>query len=109
MTRDEHKAAIQSLYGMIAADHQADASAILNNLSNDYEETLTGYEAANANVQTLTANNEKLRNVNADLFLQVGETRKKTETKPTEQDGKKTEAEKKLTFESLFNEKGELI
>lgn len=105
MTRDDHKKAIQSLFGMIAPDHQAAASEILNNLSNDYEETLTNYETANANVTTLTENNETLRNVNAKLFLQVGSVPKADDKGKTETH---TENESKLSFDSLFNEKGEL-
>lgn len=107
MTRDEHKAEIQKLFGMIAPDHQAAASEILNGLSNDYETTQNTLDNANANVQTLTQNNENLRAANTKLFLQLGST-----PKPEDKPGKNpppTQDEKPLTFESLFNEKGDLI
>lgn len=108
MTRDEHKAEIQKLFGMIAPDHQAAASEILNGLSNDYESTQSTLETANANVQTLTQNNENLRAANTKLFLQLGST-PKPEDKPGKAPAQNSPEEKKLTFESLFNEKGELI
>ena len=107
MTRDEHKQAIQKLFGMIAQDHSADASEILTNLSEDYEQTLTASETASANVAQLTEKNEKLREVNANLFLKVGvgeaPTKNQEETKQTNTE------DKPLPFSDLFNEKGELI
>ena len=103
MTREEHKQAVQSILGMIASEHQADASEILTNLTEDYEETLTSLETANDNVSTLTTNNEKLRKVNADLFLKVGTPVKN----PTEKHEEFKE-EKPLPFTDLFDEKGEL-
>lgn len=105
MTRDEHKAAIQKLLGMVAPDHQAAASEMLTQLSEDYEQTLTTSEQAAANVQTLTANNETLREVNARLFLKVGSV-EKPKDKPTPEPDKP--CGEIPTFESLFNEKGEL-
>ena len=107
MTRDEHKQAIRDLMGMIASEHQARASELLTNLSDDYEQTLTASEQATANVQTLTQNNETLRAVNAKLFLRVGETEKETHKQETNHD-KQKEEEKTLSFDDLFNEKGEL-
>lgn len=107
MTRDEHKAAIQNLFGMIAADHQAAASEILNNLSNDYESTLTSYETANANVTKLTTDNEALRVANGKLFIQLGTPAKQDNQKQEDKPGQ--QQEQKLTFDALFNEKGDLI
>lgn len=107
MTRDEHKKAIQSLLGMVSADHQASASELLTNLSDDYEKTLTDFEQAQADVQNLTNNNETLRQVNAKLFLRVGETEHKQEK--TNEHEVKSEEEKIPQFSELFNEKGELI
>lgn len=105
MTRDEHKAVIQQLIGMVAAEHQASASQILTNLSNDYEQTLTSSETASSNVTKLTQDNEALRAANMKLFLQVGSVPK---TEPEKQEGNEDE-DKPLPFTDLFNEKGELI
>lgn len=106
MTREEHRAAIQSLLGMVAPENQAGASEILTTLSEDYETTLTTSERAATDIERLTANNEKLREVNASLFLRVGQT---TST-PNNPPPKVEEPEMpQLSFEALFNEKGELL
>lgn len=107
MTRDEHTAVIQQLRGMIANEHVAAASEILTNLSNDYGATLTTSEAAAADVTRLTSENDALLKANGRLFMQVGQTKKEThEDKPGNNDNEQEEP--KLTFEALFDEKGEL-
>ncbi|MBQ8169057.1 hypothetical protein IJZ97_06555 [bacterium] len=109
MTRDEHKGIVNRLLGMVAADNQATASELLTQLTDDYEQTLTASEGFEANVKTLTENNETLRAVNAKLFLRVGES-DPTKKKPDEPGkGGNDGDDKKLTFDALFNEKGELI
>lgn len=105
MTRDEHKAIVNQLLTMATPEQQATASELLTQLTDDYEQTLTGLEQANANVTTLTANNETLREVNAKLFLKVGHTDKT----PNPNKDPNPEPENQLKFEALFNEKGELI
>lgn len=102
MTRDEHKQAIQTLMGMIAPEHQAAASEALSALSEDYETVLTSSENLTTENRTLTDNNERLRDANMKLFLKVGEPGKAAPDKRQES------TEPKLTFEALFNEKGEL-
>jgi hypothetical protein len=105
MTRDEHKQIVNRLLGMVAPDHQANASELLTNLSEDYEQTLTASETATTRVEELTKNNETLRDVNAKLFLKVGSV--PNEPQPSEP---KTEPERTpISIDSLFNEKGELI
>lgn len=105
MTREEHKKAIEKLLGMVSADHQADASELLTTLSEDYETTLTTSETVASENANLKTNVEKLRKVNTDLFLKVG-----TPTKPKAEETEKTDADiPDLTFDKLFNEKGELI
>ena len=79
MTRDEHKNIVNRLLAMATPENQANASDLLTQLTDDYEKTLTDFEAATANVTQLTANNETLRQVNAKLFLKVGETDRKSE------------------------------
>lgn len=106
MTREEHKAAVNRLLGMVASEHQATASELLTNLSDDYEQTLTAHEQAQNSVRTLTENNESLRAVNTKLFLRVGDTEKALHKEDKTPDKPKDEIP---SFDTLFNEKGELI
>ena len=104
MTRQEHKAAIDSILKLVGAENQAAASELLTNISDGFEQVITDLETANANVTTLTDNNEKLRAVNSKLFLRVGEiVQDKPATEPTEP----TQPEK-IDFNSLFDDKGGL-
>lgn len=107
MTRDEHRQVINRLLGMVAADHQADASELLTNLSDDYEKTLTASESSATRITELEENNANLLKVNSKLFLRVGETEKQV-THSEEPDKGEPEV-KPLPFADLFNEKGELI
>lgn len=107
MTRDEHNAIIQQLHGMIAPEHIADATGLLTNLSNDYSETLTTSEASTANVERLTTEIDKLLRANGRLFMQVGQTKESQQTEAA-QEAASEPTEPMLTFENLFNEKGEL-
>lgn len=109
MTREEHKAIIQKMLGMVTPDNQANASELLTQLSDDYEETLTKFETASTSVQELTAKNETLRDVNAKLFLKVGNTDKETHNQQQNNANVQEQDENKLTYEALFNEKGELL
>lgn len=108
MTRDEHKNIVNQLLGMVGADNQASASDLLTQLTDDYNTTLDSLDTANTNVTQLTENNERLRDVNAKLFLKVGEV-PKGNPKKTHENGNDGGDDKKLTFEALFNEKGDLI
>lgn len=111
MTREEHKQIIQKMLGMVTPENQANASELLTQLSDDYEQTLTTSETLTANNATLTANNEKLRQVNADLFLKVGTTNKEThiQNNNNQNADNQQQEENTLTFDGLFNEKGELL
>lgn len=106
MTRDEHKQIIQTMLGYVNSEHQAEASELLTNLSEDYEKTLTESETLTSSNETLKANNEKLRQVNADLFLKVGTSSPKPKSAD---DNINNDIDDSLSFEKLFNEKGELI
>lgn len=105
MTEQEHKNIITQVMGFIHPDHQADASELLTSLSEDYQNQLREASEASEKVTQLTENNEKLRKVNADLFLKVGAP---TDTGKDKQgaDGNNDDLPE---FEALFNEKGELI
>ena len=106
MTRDEHKKLINQMLSMVAPENQANASEILTQITEDYEQTLTDFETATENVKELTANNENLRAVNSKLFLKVGETIKNDETMNNDVED---EPIPPPSFDTLFNEKGELI
>lgn len=108
MTRDEHKQIVTDMLKLVTPENQASASEMLAKLTTDYEETLTGLETANASVTKLTSDFENLRRVNADLFLQVGNTKKTIHEEENNNDDNDDE-ENKMTFEALFNEKGDLI
>lgn len=105
MKREEHKEILNNLLKMATPEKQAEASSLLDQLRDDYEETLTNFETASTNISELTKNNETLRKVNAELFLKVGTTTTNSEAKKTTDD----DDIKILPFDDLFNEKGELI
>lgn len=106
MNFEEMKAKFQELLGMTAPEKQGEASEILTALTDEVN-TMYSTKAENeSKISELTANNETLRAVNAKLFLKVGEVPKAgTDNTPHANEG--TQPEK--TFESLFNDKGELI
>jgi hypothetical protein len=111
LKREEHKAIIQELLGCATPDKQARASELLTQLSDDYEQTTTASETLTNEHSTLKENYEKLRQVNADLFLKVGNTTNTNQGgtgKENESKGQEG-SESELTFDKLFNEKGELI
>ena len=107
MERTEHTNLIQSLAGMINPDNQADAPRILTQLSEDYGVVLDENATFKTSNEELTNKNDELRKANADLFLKVGNT--STENKKQTMDKKETEGEEIPSFDTLFNEKGELI
>lgn len=107
MTRDEHRRLVNEMLGLVGADHQARASELLTTLSDDYESVLTESEGHATRVSELTANNETLRAVNAKLFLKVGEVPNTPPNDPTPPSDEPDTP--KITFESLFNDKGELM
>ena len=79
---------------------QAKVSTLLSTLIEDYTKESEEKKTAITTSETLIADNEKLRQANMTLFLKVGET-KPPESKPAEDTPPK--------FESLFDEKGNLI
>lgn len=107
MKREEHKTKLNELLKLVTPENQASASEILTGLSEDYEQLLSESESASERVSELTANNETLRAVNAKLFLKVGATDK--ESPHTETTEPQVESENIITFDKLFDEKGELI
>lgn len=106
MTREEHKNIVTQLLGMVTPENQANASQLLTNLSEDYETTLTTSETLHGQHEALQKNFETLRNVNAELFLKVGATNPNKKPDPQKEEPSELEG---LTFEKLFNDKGELL
>ena len=101
MTRAEHDEIINKIQAN--PSDTAEVSLLLTELSKDYfivSETAEKIEKAN---QELKLANEKLRSTNMQLFLERGNTPppKSNTTEPTF-------AESEISFENLFNEKGEL-
>ena len=79
---------------------QAKVSTVLSELIEDYNTVTAETETAKTTAQKLTADNEKLRQANMNLFLKVGETKKEEQPKPDE--------DKIPKFEDLFDENGNL-
>ena len=113
MTREEHNAIIQQMLTMVTPENQATASQLLTQLSDDYNTTLSTSEQLTTRNGELEKNNETLRSVNADLFLKVGQTNANNQNlnqnQNQNQNLNQNQEEPKLTYEALFNEKGELI
>lgn len=108
MTRDEHRQKINAILGMVHEDNQAEASEILTALTEDYDDTLTSSETLATENTALKEKNEKLRSVNADLFLKVGTTQ--NTNKGNKPESNNTNDDDKIpSFDTLFNDKGELI
>ena len=103
MTLEELKNFTQTLFEMVANDSQAEASKILTSISEGFESLETQINELTTAKSQLTENNEKLRAVNADLFLKVGNKEKPEEKADT------FDNDNVPSFDSLFNEKGELI
>ena len=79
---------------------QAKVSTVLSELIEDYNTVTAETETARTTAEKFTAENEKLRQANMNLFHKVWETKKEEETKQYE--------DNKPTFEDLFDENGNL-
>lgn len=98
MTREEFERSIQEIGALEDVVQIRDRLLTLqNNVNVDYDELTT---LRNSN-QDLIANNEALRSANMKLFLQVG-------AKPNATDQTDPQPNEALTYDSLFNEKGEI-
>lgn len=102
MTKEEHTKAIQDIRQLVQ-DDDGKITELLTNLSDAYGEIIAENSDYQLKNEKLKNDNEKLRDTNMRLFLKVGSpkddtTEEKTDEKP----------EEKLTFENLFDEKGEL-
>jgi regulator of replication initiation timing len=80
---------------------QAKVSTILAELTEDYNSVAVETTTAKTTAEKLTADNEKLRQANMNLFLKVGENKKPDDTNKKPEDTTPK-------FEDLFDEKGNL-
>ena len=104
LTRAELKAKFNEVLGMATPENQASVTELMSTLNDEYDSILTENENLTTRNQELVANNEKLRSVNAELFLKVGVSDKKTEKSDT------TDNEvERIPYDTLFNDKGELM
>ncbi|MBO5810458.1 MAG: hypothetical protein J6R32_06480, partial [Bacteroidales bacterium] len=106
--REEVKKDLQELIKLVSPENQARTSELLTAITEDVDGVYTDLDTANTRVTEITADNENLRNTNMKLFLKVGETEKKNHTDP-ETNPDKTDDPKPVDFNTLFNDKGELI
>lgn len=104
LTREQIKSKFNEMLGMVTPENQATATELMTSLNDEFDGILTENEQYATKNQELTANNEKLRSVNADLFLKVGVTDKRGT--PTEEPDDVPEA---ISYDTLFNEKGDLL
>lgn len=105
MTNEEHTRIIQEIAQNLT--DQSKVTELLTSLSNDYVSTLGTIK----DLEPLKEDNEKLRNANMQLFLQVGSVPKEKQTpeEPTIED-KPPIVEKTVDpIAELFNDKGELM
>lgn len=106
MTREEMQAQMQELLQMANPENQARMTEILSGITDEYDGIVASRDAAESKVEELTANNETLREVNAKLFLKVGNA--PSPSGPTEPTNEPSDEIPQIAFESLFNEKGML-
>ena len=88
---------------MTNASNQAELSVLLSTLTDDYTAMLSEREVEKTELEALKVDKEKLLDANMKLFLKVGH-----EKQPEESQKEETEHTKTLSYDDLFNEKGEL-
>lgn len=101
MNRDE---LMQHIQNIGTNENEAERREMLATLQEEVGNLFTNAETlTNQNTQ-LTQDNENLRSANMKLFLRVGAEK----GEPHKDDPGKKEPDKKMSFNDLFNEKGEL-
>lgn len=105
MDRADFQTAIELIREMVQPERQADASEMLISLSEGFNTVLDANETIQAENEHFKSDNERLRKVNTDLFLKVG-AENKSVNNGAPQNIKEDETP---SFDSLFNEKGDLI
>jgi hypothetical protein len=105
MTIEEHEQILANI--MQNAGDQGALSEYLQSLREDYSETTNTVTSLNTEKDTLLSKNEKLREVNSNLFLKVGNVKDLFEP-PKPKDPPNPE-EPELKYEDLVSQEGELI
>lgn len=101
INREEHTAKIMAIKEKIHDTDDGSITQILADLSDDYGSILADIDNTNLQNEKLKKDNENLRDTNMRLFLKIENPNETTPEEPEEEN-------KKLSFENLFNEKGEL-
>lgn len=104
MTKEEFKLAMEDITNNLS--DQGKVTSTLANLYNNYETIYDEKETISTLNKDLKKENADLKAYNFDLFRQVGQQNKEMENTSSKelQDDK----EEVLSYEDLFNEKGEL-
>lgn len=107
MTREELQQKMSELLGMATPENQARASELITDISDSFATLSTENNGRAEEITRLTNNNEELRRVNTKLLLKTGvipnDPPSESNTPPSDSE------EPKITFDSLFNDKGVLI
>lgn len=108
MTHEEHEQLLANI--LTNREDQGALTELLEQSRTDYTETLATVTTLTASNTDLLAKNEKLRDVNASLFLKVGNIADlpNLDKKPPAKDPEQTQ-ENEMKFEDLIDEKGRLI
>jgi regulator of replication initiation timing len=106
-TQEQANQMINDILGNL--NDQGKVSEILQDFRTDYTGTLTEHAILSQSVEDLTKNNESLKTVNNKIMLQLGDVSTIVgKEKEQKEEQEKEEQENELTYENLFNEKGEL-
>lgn len=101
MTKEEHQEIVKQIMGNLS--DQGKVSELLTNLSEDYGVVITESETNKTLAEQTQKDMDNLREYNMKLFLKLGE--QNSGIKENEQ---QEPQQKELTFDSLFDESGNL-
>lgn len=105
MEYKDYNDSAKALLNMIKEENQATASETITNLIEAYTKIMNDNASLTTKNEELVLNNETLRDVNAKLFLKVGEVNTNINERTELKEDENIEIP---SFEDLFNEKGEL-
>lgn len=105
MTLDEHTNLIRDIRTNL--NDEGKVSELLAQISDGFSTALSERSQMEEQLNNIKTANESLRDANMKLFLRVGKS--VAEDDESKEKKKDSENENKLSFEKLFNEKGELI
>ena len=103
MTLDEHTQLIRDIRTNLGDEGKI--SELLAQISDGFSVALSERSAMETELNNTKAANESLREANMKLFLRVG----KSVADDSESKKEESKSEEKLSFDKLFNSKGELI